>query len=219
MATNRPAKFSVEERAGQGERTRKAILRAAVDIASVEGLEGVTIGRLASDLGMSKSGLFAHFGSKEELQIAAVGFAREIFIDRVMRPALARSAGMPRLMALCENWFDYAAGSVFPGGCFFMAASAEFDGRPGPVRDRIAGTMSEWAGVLERAIKVAQEAGDLDPAVDPEQLAFELEAIMTGVNWSYQLFHKKKVVSRGRLAVKNRLQGLATPVDPQAGVD
>ena len=205
----RAAKARSEERFGQGERTRQAILKVAVDIASVEGLEGLSIGRLASELGMSKSGIFAHFGSKEELQIATVGFAREIFIDRVMRPALAGPPGLPRLRRLCEAWFDYAAGSVFPGGCFFMAASAEFDGRPGQVRDRIAAVMSEWDGALERAVRAAQEAGDLDAGVDPEQLAFELVAIMTGVNWSYQLFHKKQVVKRGREAVKRRLEGLA----------
>jgi len=121
----------------QGDRSRQAILEVAVHLASVEGLEGLTIRRLASETGMSKSGLFAHFGSKEDLQLATVEAARSIFIENVIRPTFEAEKGLPRLKRLCEIWFDYAQNHVFRGGCFFAAASAEFDSRPGRVRDRI----------------------------------------------------------------------------------
>src|SRR5712664_4994354 len=150
------------ENSSKGERTRHTILEAAVNIASTEGLEGLSIGRLALDLSMSKSGLFAHFGSKEDLQLATVDAARSIFIEKVIRPAFEAKKGLPRLRRLCEIWFDYAENHVFRGGCFFAAASAEFDSRPGRVRDRIAEIMKEWLEVLRWAIVDAQEAGQFD---------------------------------------------------------
>src|ERR1043166_4628074 len=125
-------------RKAQGERTRRAILETAVHIASAEGLEGLTIGRLATELSMSKSGLFAHFGSKEELQLATVEAARDIFVREVIRPAFEAPKGVARLWGLCDVWLEYVRREVFRGGCFFAAAAAEFDGRPGAVRDRIA---------------------------------------------------------------------------------
>src|ERR1700752_442562 len=131
----------------RGLRTRRAILRNAVNIASVEGLEGLTMGRLASVLRISKSGLFAHFGSKEDLQCAVVEEAREIFVERVVRPAY-QFQGLQRLRALCENWLAYGEHRVFPGGCFFSAASLEFDDRPGRVRDRIVELMKKWQASL-----------------------------------------------------------------------
>src|SRR5246127_342650 len=126
-----------EPRPRKGVRTRESILRVAVDIASVEGLQGLTIGRLAEELEMSKSGLFAHFGSKEELQLATVEAARQRFVDEMFRPALRAPRGYPRLLAICRSWLDYIKRGVFPGGCFFAAASFEFDGRPGPIRDAV----------------------------------------------------------------------------------
>ena len=128
----------------KGERTRQTILEAAVDIASVAGLEGLTIGQLATKLSMSKSGLFAHFGSKEELQLATVEAARSVFIREVIEPTFAAERGLARLWQLCDAWFSYVSSKVFRGGCFFAAAAAEFDSRPGPVRDRIAAIMKEW---------------------------------------------------------------------------
>src|SRR5215471_9581140 len=144
----------------RGLRTRRAILRKAVNIASVEGLEGLTIGKLASALGISKSGLFAHFGSKEDLQCAVVDEAREIFAEIVVRPA-AQFQGLRRLRSLCENWIAYGEDRVFPGGCFFSAASLEFDDRPGRVRDRIVGPMQRWLGNLEQTAREAQVAGEI----------------------------------------------------------
>ena len=120
---------NTESRPRKGVRTRDSILRVAVDLASVEGLEGLTIGRLADELKLSKSGLFAHFGSKEELQLATIEMAREIFVEHNIRPALAEPEGVQRLLRLCQGWLKHVEGRVFKGGCFFGAASAEFDDR------------------------------------------------------------------------------------------
>ena len=205
-------------RAAQGERTRAAILRTAVDLASIEGLEGLTIGRLAAELTMSKSGLFAHFGSKEELQLATIEAAREIFIDEVVRPAMAESEpGLGRLWCLCDRWIEYAQRGVFSGGCFFAAASSEFDGRPGPVRDRIAAVMQEWLGGLERGVREAQAEAHVDPKADARQLAFEFHAFGLGANWGFQLYGDLKAFTRAREAIRHRLQGVATPDAPPLG--
>ncbi len=199
-----------KKRQPRGALTRQSILQTAVDIASADGLEGLTIGRLATEMQMSKSGLFAHFGSKEELQLATVEAAREIFIEEVARPALTGAKGIKRLWRLCESWLDYAQGNVFRGGCFFFAASAEFDSRPGPVRDRVAAIMTEWFTVLERAIREAQAAGQLDQSVRAAQLAFEINALELGANWAFQLYGDKQAFVLARAAVLQRLRGLAT---------
>jgi AcrR family transcriptional regulator len=133
----------------RGQRTREVILRRAVNLASVEGLEGLTVGRLADDLKMSKSGLFAHFGSKEELQLATVETARQIFIDQITLPALRAPKGLPRLWNLIDSWLGHVEGKIYAGGCFFTAASFEFDDRRGLVRDRIAAIMREWMAALK----------------------------------------------------------------------
>lgn len=197
---------ATKARVAQGDRSRRAILEVAVNVASVEGLEGLTIGRLAAETGMSKSGLFAHFGSKEDLQLATINAARAIFIERVIRPAFEGKTSLLRLRKLCEIWFDYVQSQVFRGGCFFAAASAEFDSRPGRVRDRIAEIMKEWLAVLNRAIVEAQEAGQFDRKVDPNQLAFEINALEIGANWALQLFDDKLAFARARQAVQQRLR-------------
>jgi AcrR family transcriptional regulator len=186
------------------------ILEAAVDVASAEGLEGLTIGRLADALRLSKSGLFAHFGSKQDLQLATVEAARATFIERVVQPALARERGIGRLWGLCDEWLRYAETEVFRGGCFFAAASAEFDSRPGPVRDRIAAIMTEWLGTLERAVREAQAAGGLSASAEPAQLAFELNALAQGANWAHQLLGDEGAFVRARTAMLTRLRSLAT---------
>ncbi len=203
-----------DARLAQGERTRRSIMSAAMDIASVEGLQGLSIGRLASEIGMSKSGLFAHFGSKEDLQLATVEAARERFIDSVMRPALPGAAGLPRLWRLCDSWLTYAEKSVFRGGCFFVAASAEFDGRPGRVRDSIGAAMAEWVGALEQAVDQARQLRHLDAACEPSQLAFELNALGLAANWAFQLYGDRVAFDRARSAVLARLRGLATNAAP-----
>lgn len=190
----------------KGDRTRAAILERAVDLASLEGLEGLTIGRLADDLEMSKSGLFAHFGSKEELQLATIETAGARFIDEVLRPAFNAPRGLPRLMAMTRAWLDYVKRGVFPGGCFFAAASFEYDGRPGPVRDAIEARMNDWVGAIEKAIRMAIDEGHLDPAVDAAQLAFEINSLFFGANFAYNLRKDKQALARAERAVEQRLE-------------
>ena len=183
---NSPA-LKTTQRRPRGLKTRRTILRKAVNLASLEGLEGLTIGKLASELRISKSGLFAHFGSKEDLQCAVVNAARDIFVEKVVQPAY-EFHGLKRLRALCENWLSYGEGKVFPGGCFFSAASLEFDDRPCRVRDQIVELMKKWLGNLEHAARDAQLAGEIKKETDVRQLAFEIQALAMGANWSSRLF-------------------------------
>ena len=195
----------------RGDRTRRAILGAAVNLASVEGLEGLTIGRLATELEMSKSGLFAHFGSKEELQISTVRAAAAIFVHRVVRPAEERfEPGIARLWGMLDDWLDYMERGIFAGGCFFAAATVEMDGRPGPVRDAVAAQMTSWATLLADYVEVAQERGEIDPEAVPAQLAFELDALGTAVNSGWQLHDDTAVFERGHRAIRRRLEADAT---------
>lgn len=197
---------------GSGAKTRGAILHTAADVASVDGLEGLSIGRLANELGMSKSGLFAHFGSKEGLQLATIEEARQRYVREVIAPALGSGSGLTRLYALCESFLSYVERAVFPGGCFFAAAMAEFDGKaPGPVRDRIADCQTQWTNTLERAAQAAQANEELTFAIDARQLAFELEASLLSANWYYHLYADATYLDRGRRAVRTRLAREATP--------
>jgi len=208
-------KKKAPRRQTRGLRTREAILARAVDIASVQGLEGLTVGSLAENLHMSKSGLFAHFGSKQDLQLATIETARAIFIKRVTRPALAAPKGMPRLWGLLEQWLVLVEKRVFAGGCFFSAASFEFDSRRGAVHDRIAAIMHEWIAAITRAVYEAQKAGHLDPKVDPTRLAFEIHAIAMGAHWASQLLDDRHAYSRARTIVLEKLRSIATPASPQ----
>jgi len=192
----------------KGERTRESILRVAVDLASMEGLEGLTIGRLASALKMSKSGLFAHFGSKQDLQLATVAMASEIFKEKVVLPALAENKGMPRLWALCERWLSHVENKVFAGGCFFTAASFEFDSRPGPVRASIVEAMSQWLSTLARAIAEAQEIGHLKAEVKANQLALEIYSMAVGGHWASQLLGQRTALANARETIRTRLQSV-----------
>jgi AcrR family transcriptional regulator len=185
-----------------------------VDIASAEGLEGLTVGRLADDLGMSKSGLFAHFGSKEELQLATVEMARQIFIDQITRPALSAPKGMPRLWSIIDRWLAYIERGIFKGGCFFTAASFEFDSRRGPVRDRIAEIMREWIGVLVRALEEAQQGGHVKANVNPKHVAFEIQSLAIGAHWAYQLLDDRQSYTRSRAVMLEKLRSVATPQCP-----
>jgi AcrR family transcriptional regulator len=197
----------VDGRRERGRRTRESILATAVDIASVEGLEGLTIGRLASELGMSKSGLFAHFGSKEDLQLATIDAARQIFIAEVVDPAREAEPGLPRLVTLLEHKIAYLRREVFRGGCFFETVRAEYDSRqPGPVRDSVTEQFEGWQKLLARRISAAQSAGQLDPDVDPEQLAFEFDALAMAANVRFQFDRDLQVFDRAQRAIEARLQ-------------
>lgn len=183
----------------KGAQTREAILDRAVDLASVEGLEGLTIGRLAAELRMSKSGLFAHFGSKQELQLATIGAAAERFKGRVIDPALEFPDGAPRLRAMAERYLDQLGD--YSGGCFWAATSVEYDDRPGPVRDAIAATMDAWLGELERQARVAG-------VESPKRFAFELYALVMGTNSRYRLSGDARVFDYSREAVERLLSEL-----------
>jgi AcrR family transcriptional regulator len=192
-------------RTTHGQQTRAAILKTAVNVASMEGLEGLSIGRLAAELGMSKSGLFAHFGSKEDLQLAAIETALDIFAAEVVQPARAAEPGMARLQTLVNAWLSYGERQVFPGGCFFAAVAVEFDSRPGVVRDRVLALVQQWLTTLEQIIQEAQSLGELDPTVDAAQLAFELNATMWGANAMLQLCNREQVVAQTKRAIAHRL--------------
>lgn len=178
--------------------TRDAILERAVEMASEEGLEGLTIGRLASELALSKSGLFGHFGSKEGLQLATVDAASAVFTREVIEPALAEPEGAPRLRAYLDRYVGYLEREVFSGGCFFAAASIEFDGRPGPVRDRL---RDAYRALLAEFARQARIAG----VDDPEQLAFEAHALVQGANARYQLLDDDAAFARARRAIERLL--------------
>jgi AcrR family transcriptional regulator len=183
----------------KGTRTREAILDRAVDLASVEGLEGLTIGRLAAELRMSKSGLFAHFGSKQELQLATVAAAAERWKEAVIDPARELPTGAPRLRMLADRYL--AQQKRYSGGCFWAATSAEYDDRPGAVRDAIAASLDAWLAALEQE---ARAAG----AEHPERLAFEMHSLAMGANSRYRLSGDERVFSYAREALERLLDGL-----------
>ena len=192
-------------RRADGARTRHAILQAATGLATTEGLEGLSIGALADHLGMSKSGLYAHFGSKEELQLATVATAEGIFDAEVVAPTRAEPTARGRIEALCERFLSHLERKVFPGGCFFAAASAELDTQSGRVRERVAEFLRGWMGRFERLVREAQEAGDLDPAEEPGQLAFEIEAYLLMANNAFVLEGDPLALERARRALRRRL--------------
>jgi len=184
-----------------GVRSRQAILHASARLATVEGLNGLSIGALAEHIGMSKSGLYAHFKSKEELQLATIDTAAEVFAAEVVEPAAAAPAGLPRVWALSNEFLAHLERGVFPGGCFFASVAAELDTRPGRVRDRIAEFIGSWVGEVRRAVEDAQAAGELDPAADAEQLTFEIDAMLLMANAAYVMDPSPGVLERGRRGV------------------
>ena len=186
-------------------RTRDVILGRATALGSLEGLEALSIGRLADDLGLSKSGVYGHFGSKERLQLSAVEAAIARFREEVWDPAATAPSGLPRLRAMMDAWVSYLERSVFPGGCFLTAASLEFDDRPGAVRDAVAAAWSGWLGVIEEEVATAQAQGELDHDPDPAQFAFQLNAYVMAGNWANQLFGDPAALSASRAAVERLL--------------
>jgi AcrR family transcriptional regulator len=188
-----------------GERTRGAILRTAASLATVDGLEGLSIGNLAIATGISKSGLYAHFGSKQELQLATVDEAEQILSAEVIQPALAARPGLGQLAALCEAFFSYVERRVFPGGCFFAATALEMGTRPGPVRDRVAAVQSGFTALLHSFAVTALEQHELAASEDPDRLAFELHAILLGADTKFVLHDDPAVLDLAREVVRRRL--------------
>ncbi|MFE2213511.1 TetR/AcrR family transcriptional regulator [Streptomyces canus] len=196
----------VDGRVERGNRTRRAVLRRAVDIASVEGLEALSVGRLAGELELSKSGVFALFGSKQELQLATVRAASRIFVAEVLEPVSEAAEGVERLRGLCEGWLRYSEERVFPGGCFFYGVMAEFDAREGPVHDALVEAQHVWLAELERCAERGRAAGELSADTDPAQLAFEVVALMETANAMSLLHGEATPYVRARRGIASRLR-------------
>ena len=187
----------------KGEETRAAILEVALATASKVGLEALSIGELAKEAGLSKSGLFAHFASKEDLQVEVVRKAIATFVELVMGPALKKPRGEPRVRALFENWFSWSRASELPGGCLFIAASSEFDDHPGPVRDLLLGAQKDWLSVLAQAARIAVEEGHFKAGLDAEQFAWQLDAFILGYHRSARLLRSKDAEKRAHRAFES----------------
>jgi AcrR family transcriptional regulator len=189
----------------RGAATRDRILSLAASMASESGLESLSIGELADRTGMSKSGLFAHFGSKEGLQLATIDHARRIFAREVLGAANRPRGTTPALRDLCEGWLDYSERRIFPGGCFFAAVGSEFKDRPGPIRDTLADLSAAWLSTLEQTAAKDDRRGLLPAGTSPRQLAFEVHALMLGANWAAHLLGDRQAFSRARTAIRTRL--------------
>ena len=211
MISKEPAQRRPRARRSDGEQSRSAILDAAARLATVEGIGGLSLARLADAVGMSKSGLFAHFGSKEELQLATVETASSVFFAQVVEPALAAGSGIERLRRLVNGYLTYVEADTFPGGCFFASVLAEVDMQPGAVRDRLVGFLADWLNRLETAARDAQADGAIDPAEDPAQIAFEIEAALLLANAQYVVTRTPEPAERARRAVERRLAAAAIP--------
>ncbi|MFL5862480.1 MAG: TetR/AcrR family transcriptional regulator [Solirubrobacteraceae bacterium] len=202
-----PSRPSRRQRS-DGERSRAAILRQAARMATVEGLDGLSLARLADAVGMSKSGLFAHFGSKEELQLATIDTASTIFDELIIKPADEEAAGLPRLRAYVALFIQHVEEAAFPGGCFFVSAMSELDAQPGPARDSALAFSQRWLALLAQQVKDAQAMGELDPTADPAQIAFELNAYMVLGNMQFVATSHPGALDRVRQAVDSRLATL-----------
>src|SRR5687768_3836315 len=186
----------------KGERTRAAILDEALRLVSKSGLDGLTIGTLADATGMSKSGLFAHFGSREDLLLAVLDHGQQEFIEVVLKPALEKPRGVPRLKAMFVNWLDWTESADLPGGCPMIGGASEFDDKPGPVRDMLAGGQRAWIDTLKRAAQQAVEERQLPSSTDPEQLAFEMFGIALVVHHHRRLLGYPKARARALAALE-----------------
>jgi AcrR family transcriptional regulator len=201
LEADRPAR----RQRSDGQRSRDTILREAAQLATVEGINGLSISRLADAVGMSKSGLFAHFGSKQELQLATIETASALFTEQVIEPASHAPSGLERLQQLAENFLRHVEGNVYPGGCFFASVAAEMDTHPGPVRDLAVQLTLEWRHQLESAAQEAQAEGAIDPSEDPEQVAFEINAYLLLANAQFIVSQEPTPINRARRAFERRL--------------
>jgi AcrR family transcriptional regulator len=193
----------------RGERTRNAVLDTAVVLATEAGLDGLSLGQLAVTMGVSKSGLFAHWRSKEELQLATIEHARNQWAEHVIGPALRQPKGVRRLWALHERRMDFYASSVLPGGCFFGKAEFEYNARPGPLRDRLVTSFDDWMMLIERLVNEAVAVGELADSVPPRQLAYEIESLGLTAAMQSRLL-TDAAYTYARRAVLDRLRSLCT---------
>lgn len=199
----------------KGEQTRVAILDEALSIARKLGLEGLTIGSLADAAGMSKSGLFAHFGSREDLQLAVLEHAAQRYGETVLMPVLKIERGLPRLQALFERWLDWSIASGLPGGCIMISAANEYDDRPGPIRDALIANQRRGGALCEKAVRLAVEEGHLKPSTDPEQIAFEMLGIVLASHNHLRLLGNKETRKRALTAFDELVSRYAVPAKPR----
>lgn len=192
----------------KGAATREVILARSYALACRNGLEGLTIGLVAEQVGMSKSGVFAHFGSREDLQLSTLDLAGELFARDVLQPALEARRGLPRLRAIFANWAGWVRHEK-DGGCLFLAAASEYDDRPGPIRDRLLALEAAWREQLARAVQQAIDAGELDASTDPAQFAFEMYAIALAIHHDAGLTGYVGAVARGQRAFERLIRGYA----------
>lgn len=200
----------------KGEQTRAAILDAALKVASRLGLEGLTIGSLADETGMSKSGLFAHFGSREGLQLAVLEHAAHRYGELVFTPVLKIDRGLPRLRGLFERWLDWTQSSGLPGGCIMISAANEYDDRPGPIRDAVIANQRRGNAISERAVRLAIEEGHLRPDTDPEQIAFEMLGIVLASHNHRRLLGDREARKRAIIAFDQLIERHVTTKPLQA---
>jgi AcrR family transcriptional regulator len=200
-------------RGRKGDATRRAILDAAMAIARRDGLEGLTIGLLAERLGMSKSGVFAHFGSREDLQLAVLREYATHFVERVLRPAVRTDRGLPRLQAIVDRWLCLLAEEI-EAGCILIGGASEYDDRPGPLHDALASIVTSWKSELVRALEQARDCGHLRTDIDCEQMVFEIYGLMLMLHQDARLLHGKDSVHRARCGLQRLIDNTRTAVAP-----
>jgi AcrR family transcriptional regulator len=193
---------------GKGESTRAAILDRAVRLATRTGLEGMTIGKLANELDISKSGLFAHFRSKEALQIQVLDAAAERFVEAVVKPAVREPRGEPRIIALFDRWITWTRSNSGPGGCLFVAAAAELDDRPGPVRDRLVALQNGWLEMIAIVFRAGVSERRFRADADPDQFAYDLYSVMLGFHHAWRLLRDPRAEERARAALERLLSSV-----------
>jgi AcrR family transcriptional regulator len=211
-----PSKNSLEgggSRHSKGQDSRATILLAAAKLATTKGLSGLSLGDLAAEVGMSKSGLYAHFKSKEELELATIETAAAIFDSEVLQPAMRTHAGAERLKALVSSFLSHLERKVFPGGCFFSAVAAELDTRPGSARDRVVEVLDKWLSLLRQCILDAQALGEIDPNAEVAQTVFEIEAMLLAANLLFVMMNDTIHLTQGRRGVENVLARLAVSTE------
>ncbi|WP_326661114.1 TetR/AcrR family transcriptional regulator [Streptomyces sp. NBC_00385] len=204
------AETHTDGRIARGNQTRQLVLKRAVEIASVEGLEGLSLGRLSTELKLSKSGVFALFGSKEDLQLATVRAAIKVYLEHVVQPARDLPPGLDRLWQVCTGWLDYSRRRVFPGGCFFYSVTAEYDAREGKVHDTLASARANWFTFVEQTVREAQQSGEVEEGADAAQLTFELVALMEMANAESVLHNEFTCYDKASKGILNRLRVVAT---------
>ena len=207
--TKKTSPLGDEPQPSKGQASRAAILHTAARLATTKGLDGLSIGDLAAEAGMSKSGLYAHFKSKEELELATIETAAAIFAGEVLQPAARAHAGTERLGALADAFLSHLERRVFPGGCFFAAVAAELDTRPGPARDLVATIVDKWQSLLRQCVVDAQAAGEIDPKAEVAQAAFEVQAMLLAGNYQLVMTNDPVRLSQARRGVEHVLTRLA----------